>query len=120
MASRRLSAGDRGVTTRGAAAAGRKPAARSIPSQHGRPSMQFGRIWVLRGPNVWARTPVIEAELELGPLVGESPATAPLAALAGLGLAPPATYADLLLQLTRFFQERVGDTGPVAQAHATR
>src|SRR5579862_7779093 len=28
--------------------------------------MQFRRIWFLRGPNYWARTPVVEAELELG------------------------------------------------------
>ncbi len=27
--------------------------------------MEFGRLWVLRGPNVWARVPVIEVEVEL-------------------------------------------------------
>ena len=28
--------------------------------------MEFGRLWVLRGPNIWARVPVIEVEVELG------------------------------------------------------
>ncbi len=28
--------------------------------------MNFRRIWFLRGPNYWARVPVVEAELELG------------------------------------------------------
>jgi cyanophycin synthetase len=27
--------------------------------------MEFQRIWVLRGPNIWARCPVLEAELDL-------------------------------------------------------
>src|ERR1700733_1776279 len=26
--------------------------------------MEFGRLWVLRGPNIWARVPVIEVEVE--------------------------------------------------------
>jgi cyanophycin synthetase len=30
--------------------------------------MEFQRIWVLRGPNVWTRVPALEAELELGKL----------------------------------------------------
>jgi cyanophycin synthetase len=30
--------------------------------------MQFQRIWVLRGPNIWTRVPALEAELELGNL----------------------------------------------------
>jgi cyanophycin synthetase len=28
--------------------------------------MRFDRLWALRGPNVWARCPVLEVELELG------------------------------------------------------
>jgi cyanophycin synthetase len=28
--------------------------------------MEFGRLWVLRGPNIWARVPVIEVEVDLG------------------------------------------------------
>src|ERR1700722_17621929 len=30
--------------------------------------MHFQRIWVLRGPHVWSRAPVVEAELGLGQL----------------------------------------------------
>jgi cyanophycin synthetase len=30
--------------------------------------MEFQRIWVLRGPNIWARFPVLEVELDLGGL----------------------------------------------------
>jgi cyanophycin synthetase len=46
--------------------------------------MEFGRIWALRGPNVWTRCPVLEAELTLGgrsrhepselPILGDHPA----------------------------------------------
>ena len=36
--------------------------------------MEFRRVWVLRGPNVWARFPVLEAELDLG---GREPAAVP-------------------------------------------
>jgi cyanophycin synthetase len=31
--------------------------------------MELGRLWVLRGPNIWARVPVIEVEVELGETV---------------------------------------------------
>ena len=27
--------------------------------------MEFRRIWVLRGPNIWARVPVLEVEFVL-------------------------------------------------------
>jgi len=30
--------------------------------------MEFGRLWVLRGPNIWARMPVIEVEARPGDL----------------------------------------------------
>src|SRR4051812_48641542 len=35
--------------------------------------MEFGRIWVLRGPNVWARSPAAEAEVKLGHLLSFRP-----------------------------------------------
>src|SRR5438128_1103895 len=79
--------------------------------------MQFGRIWILRGPNIWARTPVIEAELDLGKQAAEKPAAT---SIATLGLPPASTYAELLLHLTRYLQEQVGHLGPIAQVHATR
>ena len=28
--------------------------------------MEFGRLWALRGPNIWARVPVLEVEVETG------------------------------------------------------
>ena len=39
--------------------------------------MDFNRIWVLRGPNVWARGPVIEAEIDFGDLRTASSAALP-------------------------------------------
>ena len=34
--------------------------------------MEMQRLWVLRGPNVWARCPVLEIELNLGDLKGSA------------------------------------------------
>jgi cyanophycin synthetase len=36
--------------------------------------MRIERVWVLRGPNVWSRSPALEAEVDAGPLGGLSPA----------------------------------------------
>jgi cyanophycin synthetase len=35
--------------------------------------MEFQRIWVLRGPNIWSRSTVLEAELDLQDLRGKAP-----------------------------------------------
>jgi cyanophycin synthetase len=35
--------------------------------------MEWRRIWALSGPNTWARCPVLEAELDLGPTPPEQP-----------------------------------------------
>ena len=35
--------------------------------------MEFGRLWALRGPNIWARVPVIEVEITLGTLASWPP-----------------------------------------------
>ena len=60
--------------------------------------MQFGRIWTLRGPSIWARVPVLEAELDA--------ADEPTAAR--------------LLAITRDLQRRIGYTGSIAAVHPTR
>src|SRR5688500_7447568 len=39
--------------------------------------MELRRIRALRGPNVWARVPVLEAEVDLGGLGGSSGRTVP-------------------------------------------
>ncbi len=36
--------------------------------------MRFERVWTLRGPNIWARCPVLEVEVDLGELKGAAPA----------------------------------------------
>src|SRR5947209_3200159 len=38
----------------------------------GGPDMEFRRVRALRGPNVWARVPVLEAWVELGEQDGQS------------------------------------------------
>jgi cyanophycin synthetase len=82
--------------------------------------MEFGRIWVLRGPNLWASCPVIEAELDLGPWAtyrlggADSPLRQRLASWLGvqesLALETDATLADLLLVLTQELQRLSGWT----------
>jgi len=39
--------------------------------------MEFNRIWVLRGPNVWSRRPVLEAEINFGDLRAALPSAIP-------------------------------------------
>jgi cyanophycin synthetase len=39
--------------------------------------MDFLKVWALRGPNVWARCPVLEVGLDLGRLRGVSPSGTP-------------------------------------------
>lgn len=88
--------------------------------------MEFRRIWVLRGPNVWARFPVVEAELELRDLDAFRPAeTAAFAdriraALAGDEPPPTANLADLLGQLGLELQRRAGSAVRFGQVHRTR
>jgi cyanophycin synthetase len=51
--------------------------------------MEFGRLWVLRGPNAWARVPVLEVEVRLDPTRWPADLGARLVArLAGLGGCP--------------------------------
>ena len=60
--------------------------------------MQFGRIWTLRGPSIWARVPVLEVELD----AADEPAAA------------------RLLEVTRDLQTRIGFNGSIAAVHTTR
>ena len=39
--------------------------------------MEWQRVWILRGPNVWARCPLLEVEVELGGLRGLGPEQIP-------------------------------------------
>jgi len=77
--------------------------------------MEFGRIWVLRGPNLWADVPVIEAEIVLDPQADPSverarPALASWNGDAELATLPPdATPLDVLLLLTRRLQSEVDE-----------
>jgi cyanophycin synthetase len=80
--------------------------------------MEFGRIWVLRGHNLWADFPVIEAEIDLGahdpvrPLAGDSPLLARLrtagAPFDALPSSDDANLPDLLLALTHTWQTLLG------------
>ncbi len=81
--------------------------------------MEFGRIWVLRGPNLWAGCPVLEAEVDLGehgtyrPGAAGSPFRSRLATWLGAAELPietTATLADVLLLLSQELQQRVGST----------
>ncbi len=84
--------------------------------------MQFRRIWILRGPNIWARFPVLEAELELGALHDFRPvvSTPFLAALADFFPAPPGSLADALHHVAVELQARVGTTTRFGGTHATK
>src|SRR5581483_5080009 len=92
--------------------------------------MEFGRIWVLRGPNLWADDPVIEAELDLGDQAAYRPggAGAPfrdrlaawldhaqLASLSGED-----TLADVLLLLTQALQQEIGCDNTYGEVRSTR
>lgn len=86
--------------------------------------MNFRRIWVLRGPNVWARGPVVEAELELHDRDSFRPASSPSVAsrLAELDCRPTAdaTLADTLLAVVRSLLARTGFDCRVGLVHPTR
>jgi cyanophycin synthetase len=86
--------------------------------------MNFRRIWVLRGPNVWSRLPLIEAELELGDHDDFRPASVPAftARLTELdcALATDANLADALLAVTRAFLARTGFATQFGLVHRTR
>jgi cyanophycin synthetase len=80
--------------------------------------MEFGRIWVLRGPNIWARVPVLEVELLQGSALSWPPNAAAAVAerlrdrIPGLRLAPidgqPLGIAALLQHLTLELQALCG------------
>ena len=63
--------------------------------------MRFGRIWTMRGPSIWSREPVIEAEFD----VEDHPDT---------------TIAQTLLDLTRRLQAATDFVGHIAELHETR
>lgn len=75
-------------------------------------SIDFQRIWVLRGPNRWSRSPVIEAELIFGdqvaPRLGDRNRL--VAALPELGsrLKPDDTIAHAFPHLALLLQEKAG------------
>jgi cyanophycin synthetase len=85
--------------------------------------MQFRRIWVLRGPNQWCRTPAIEAELELRDRDGFRPAESAAfpERLADWPAAREATnLAYVLLHLTQGFQSAAGSVVRFGLVHPTR
>src|SRR5262245_23963730 len=88
--------------------------------------MEFGRVWVLRGPNLWAPFPVIGAEVELGefdsyrPGGPESAFTRALPEALRIDLPPGATLADALLRLTQRFQSLAGAETSFGLVHKTR
>ncbi len=63
--------------------------------------MRFGRIWTMRGPSIWSREPVIEAELDVESHAGTA-------------------VAQALLDLTRRLQAGTDFVGHIAELHATR
>ena len=70
----------------------------------------------LRGPNLWARTPVVIAELRVGALAVQSPRDVGeiaerVAPLVG-GKEPLASWGTLLLALARMLQRRAGAPDP--------
>jgi len=85
--------------------------------------MQFRRIWVLRGPNLWARFPVIEAELELGALDTFHPAESPGFPERLAPLLPSSTrivtLPDALQHLTLELQSRAGTPVRFGAVHKT-
>jgi cyanophycin synthetase len=92
--------------------------------------MEFGRIWVLRGPNLWADCPLIETEVDLGENADYRPARedAPFQAflVKGLGGCGPsyfdagANLADVLLVLTQGLQRQAGSATPFGEVRPTR
>lgn len=82
--------------------------------------MRFGRIWTLRGPNLWSQTPAIEAEVDVAEDGAvDVPALARALALDD-GALRGTTLADLLYACVRRLQEAVGFHGVVGGVHATR
>jgi cyanophycin synthetase len=80
--------------------------------------MEFGRIWVLRGPNIWARVPVLEVELLQGSAEAPDPGAAAAVTqrlrdqIPGLRLVhaegQPLRIVDLLQRLTLDLQALCG------------
>mgnify|MGYP001294805166 CR=1 FL=1 len=90
--------------------------------------MQFQRIWILRGANVWARCPVVEVELDLADFADVTDARlaacaahlhAELPALAGQAIGPdlPTILRDVTLELQRLAGSpvKVGLVRPTGQ-----
>src|SRR5262245_53299060 len=81
--------------------------------------MEFRRVWALRGPNIWARVPVLEALVELG----ERDRFSDLAARLRRTLPWPVRQAtdpgDLLAQLSRELQARAGTPVEFARSEET-
>src|SRR4051812_35394486 len=95
--------------------------------------MEFRSVRALRGPNVWARVPVLEAWVDLGALDRPSdrfpglterllgwlsPLSGPLAALVG-DLQHGADLGDLLAQLALELQARAGSAVDFGGSEAT-
>jgi cyanophycin synthetase len=80
--------------------------------------MEFYRIWVLRGPNRWARVPALEVELDPGPLRRLAPGVAErLAAALDEPIAAAVHPAPLLRDLTLILQRRAGSAVGFGLAH---
>lgn len=85
--------------------------------------MQFRRIWYLRGPNYWSRSPVVEAELVLGAWAGQGvPAEVRSRLHAALPHLPgaPASPVELFLAVVRALQEWAEEPRIVQHIHPTR
>ncbi len=81
--------------------------------------MEFGRTWILRGPNRWARFPVVEVDLDLGncpPVDVESLCLR----VADFVPQPQANLAELLLALVQAQLQRVDSPcnfGEIQKSH---
>jgi cyanophycin synthetase len=80
--------------------------------------MRFGRIWIMRGPSIWSREPVIEAEFDLEDRADRRPAD-DIKTLPSIAYDAP-SYAELLLRLTRHIQAATEFHGNRAAVHETR
>jgi cyanophycin synthetase len=78
--------------------------------------MEFRKVWVLRGPNIWARIPVLEAEVNIGDVVVpadrleaiQSWLTTPMGRVSFPVPPPGSTPAHLIPPVTLRLQELVG------------
>ena len=73
--------------------------------------MEFNRVWILRGPNIWSDSPVLEAEVDFGDRRDTPPAEIPELReyLDEMGTSKPMEHlGDLFLQLALRLQVRAG------------